>query len=261
MSEARPYGTLLVAGATAIRWGLRKYASTSELAIGSDWTPASGDLQVSKDGGTLTNATNLPVYNGGAWDLIFTAAELTCKQLNFVIKDVAGGPVIATDWGVVETTGNAASMLPDPSDSTPLIATLSTAGITAAQAGLATQALLTTVASYVDTEVAAIKAKTDNLPALPSAVSDIPTTTQILAALASTFGVAQAGGLFTITLAAGASSANGAYANRVIVLIDGTGSVTSRVISSYVGSTKVATVSTQWDVQPDNTSVYVILTN
>jgi hypothetical protein len=36
-------------------------------------------------------------------------------------------------------------------------------------------ASLNTIAGYVDTEVAAIKAKTDNLPASPAAVGDIPT--------------------------------------------------------------------------------------
>ena len=45
-------------------------------------------------------------------------------------------------------------------------------------AGASVSADIATVASYVDTEVAAIKAKTDNLPANPAAVSDIPTATQ-----------------------------------------------------------------------------------
>ena len=46
------------------------------------------------------------------------------------------------------------------------------------QTGLATAASITTLTGYVDTEVAAIKAKTDNLPASPAAVSDIPTAAQ-----------------------------------------------------------------------------------
>jgi hypothetical protein len=57
------------------------------------------------------------------------------------------------------------------------------------QSGLATASALSTVAGYldtevaailaaVDTEVAAIKAKTDNLPAAPAATGDIPTATQ-----------------------------------------------------------------------------------
>lgn len=39
---------------------------------------------------------------------------------------------------------------------------------------LATASALAVVAAYVDTEIAAIKAKTDNLPASPAATSDIP---------------------------------------------------------------------------------------
>lgn len=43
---------------------------------------------------------------------------------------------------------------------------------------LATAANLATLSGYVDTEVAAIKAKTDNLPASPAATGDIPTANQ-----------------------------------------------------------------------------------
>ncbi len=44
---------------------------------------------------------------------------------------------------------------------------------------VATAAALATVAGYVDTEVAAIKAKTDNLPASPAATGDIPSAATI----------------------------------------------------------------------------------
>lgn len=42
-----------------------------------------------------------------------------------------------------------------------------------------TSKLMIDIASYIDTEVAAIKAKTDNLPAAPAAVGDIPTVAAI----------------------------------------------------------------------------------
>jgi len=42
----------------------------------------------------------------------------------------------------------------------------------------ATQTSVDTIDDFLDTEVAAIKAKTDNLPAAPAAVGDIPTATQ-----------------------------------------------------------------------------------
>jgi len=56
-----------------------------------------------------------------------------------------------------------------------------TAEIGVAGAGLtavASAANLAVVAGYLDTEIAAIKAKTDNLPASPAATGDIPTATQ-----------------------------------------------------------------------------------
>lgn len=50
--------------------------------------------------------------------------------------------------------------------------------------GTTLPATLSTIAGYVDTEVAAIKAKTDNLPAQPAAKGDIPSASDIAAAVA-----------------------------------------------------------------------------
>lgn len=55
--------------------------------------------------------------------------------------------------------------------------------VTEIQTGLATASDLATVASYIDTEVAAIKAKTDNLPASPAATGDIPSAATIAGAV------------------------------------------------------------------------------
>jgi hypothetical protein len=53
---------------------------------------------------------------------------------------------------------------------------------------------LSTLAGYVDTEVAAIKAKTDNLPAAPAAVGDIPTAGAIATQVNSTLTAAHGSG-------------------------------------------------------------------
>lgn len=52
------------------------------------------------------------------------------------------------------------------------------ANLDVASSTLATAAALTTVDDFLDTEIAAIKAKTDNLPAAPAAVGDIPTANE-----------------------------------------------------------------------------------
>ena len=56
---------------------------------------------------------------------------------------------------------------------------LASANLDTQLGSLATASNLATVAGYIDTEVAAIKAKTDNLPASPAATGDIPSVAAI----------------------------------------------------------------------------------
>lgn len=71
-------------------------------------------------------------------------------------------------------------------------------------------------------------------------------------------GTAQAGASTTITLDASASATNDFYANARIDLIGGTGAGQTRLISSYVGSSKVATVNSAWATNPASDTVFVI---
>ncbi len=71
-------------------------------------------------------------------------------------------------------------------------------------------------------------------------------------------GTAQAGGSSTITLDSGASATDDIYNGATVTITGGTGSGQIRVISDYVGSTKVSTVSTAWTTQPDNTSTFSV---
>jgi len=74
-------------------------------------------------------------------------------------------------------------------------------------------------------------------------------------------GTAQAGAASTITLDSGASSVNAFYsrAGTLVVILSGTGAGQVRLITGYVGSTRVATVNVTWVTNPDNTSVFLIL--
>lgn len=119
-------------------------------------TIASGDFQISKDGGAFTNLTTLPSANpasGRAVMIDLSASEMAAD--NIVIQCVdASGAEWCDQLINLQTT---ASQLDD----------------------LATAADLATVAGYIDTEVAAIKAKTDLIPASPAAVGDIPTAAAV----------------------------------------------------------------------------------
>ena len=71
-------------------------------------------------------------------------------------------------------------------------------------------------------------------------------------------GTAQAGAATTITLAATASATNDIYNGMTVYISSGTGSGQIKVITDYVGATKVATVST-WTTNPANDSVYEVM--
>lgn len=74
-------------------------------------------------------------------------------------------------------------------------------------------------------------------------------------------GTAQTGSTSTtIKLAAGAEATNdNLYRGCVVKIYSGTGASQARVITTYVASTRVATVDRAWIVTPDNTSNYAVL--
>ena len=156
-----------------------------------------------------------------------------------------------------------------------------------ASANLDTQ--LSAIAGYIDTEVAAIKAKTDSLtftvagtlderdqlegldrPAMtgdayarlgaPSGASVSADILSLLQATLNRTGTAQAGSASSITLDAGASATDLLYKDQTVIITSGTGAGQSRIISSYVGATKVASVTPNWITAPDATSVFMVLT-
>ena len=71
-------------------------------------------------------------------------------------------------------------------------------------------------------------------------------------------GTAQAGGSSTITLKSGALATDDIYNGATVRITGGTGNGQTRIISDYVGSSKVATVSSAWTTQPDATSTYTV---
>lgn len=69
---------------------------------------------------------------------------------------------------------------------------------------------------------------------------------------------ATAGSSSTITLPASASLTNGRYVDFGIYISSGTGAGQVRKVTSYTGSTRVATVSPNWSTAPDSTSQFVL---
>jgi hypothetical protein len=80
--------------------------------------------------------------------------------------------------------------------------------------------------------------------------SDVITDTPKLA------GLAQGGSASSITLDAGSSLANDFYSGWTVHITAGTGNGQTRIISTYVGASKIANVSVDWVTAPDATSTY-----
>ena len=68
-------------------------AGSTDLAVTGDWTPATGDTKVSKDGGTVANTTNNPAVVAGTgsvlWKLQLTATEMQAVDVAVQIVDSA----------------------------------------------------------------------------------------------------------------------------------------------------------------------------
>lgn len=69
---------------------------------------------------------------------------------------------------------------------------------------------------------------------------------------------ATAGAASTITLDASASATDNTYRGQLIYLYSGTGAPQSRLITGYVGATKVATVFPAWTTQPINGTTFIV---
>lgn len=81
-------------------------------AVGADWTPAGGDVKISKDGGTAANVTNLPAAiamgNSTIWDFSLTATEMQAAQILVTIADSAT-KAVEDSFFAIETYANAAA--------------------------------------------------------------------------------------------------------------------------------------------------------
>src|SRR5512138_705645 len=87
----RKYNTATGSG-THIRIPIIKRAVV-DFAVSADWTPAAGDVKISKDGGAAANVTNLPAAitmgNTAMWDFSITATEMQAAQINVTVADSA----------------------------------------------------------------------------------------------------------------------------------------------------------------------------
>lgn len=239
---------------------------------------AAGDVKVSIDGGAEANITTLPVQIAatGVWVWTLSAVELTGATLTIHLKKagVTAEMVITVEMrlaiGPVSFGGAAA-----PAAANGLLITAgagasgirsigATTGHGIQAAGGATGDGLNLAGGITSgsgiNSAAQLQGHGMILTAIGTgsrALELVPVTgaPEILFIRKST---ATAGAASTITLDAGASAIDNFYSESKITILSGLGLGQSRTIVSYVGATKVATVSRPWNTNPDATSVFQI---
>lgn len=90
---------------TTLRFVVLK-AGSRDFAASGDWTPATGDTKISKDGGNVANTTNNPSAVGGTgsilWELTLTATEMQATEVDVQIVDSA--PKAIEDQALIVST-------------------------------------------------------------------------------------------------------------------------------------------------------------
>lgn len=195
-----------------------------DFAVSADWTPAAGDVKISKDGGAAANVTNLPVAivmgNTAMWDYSITATEMQAAKVRITVADSAT-KAVEDQFFEVDTYGNASAQHAVDLTNANLAANVTQ------WLGSAPPAPNTAGVPTVDTREVARQ------------------------------GTAQAGASGSITLDAGASATDNFYVPCRVRIVAGTGAGQGpRVGTGYVGSTKVLTVLPAWTTNPSTDSIF-----
>lgn len=81
----------------------------TDFAASGDWTPATGDVKVSKDGGNVANIGTLPSAVGGTgsvlWTWTLSATEMQAARITIQVVDAA----VENQSFIVQTYGNASA--------------------------------------------------------------------------------------------------------------------------------------------------------
>jgi hypothetical protein len=207
-----------------------------DLAVSADWTPATGDTKVSKDGGNVANTTNNPAAVGGTgsalWSITLTATELSAAEVVVQIVDSAT-KAIEDQVIRIYTYGNASAKF---------VSDYSVAAMGAVMPTTAGRTL-----DIASTGEAGLDFANVNFPA--GAIPSLGIVDN---------GTAQSATGTTLVLRSAAAFADSELIGATVIITGGTTGVgQSRVITANVGSTDTVTVDT-WTTTPTGTITYVV---
>lgn len=213
--------------------------------------------------GTITTTTNLTTNNDktgyglsaaavqAVWDAL-TSALTTVGSIGKLLVDNLNATISSRMATYTQPTGFLAATFP-----TGTVA--NTTNITAGTITTATN--VTTVNGLAAGVISATSIAADAITAAKIADGAIDRAT-----FAADTGIqsirsntAQAGAAGTITFDAGASATDNFYNGLIVYLTGATGAGQARVITAYVGATKIATIAPNWTTNPDVTSTFALL--
>lgn len=192
---------------------------------------ASGDIKVSKDGGSFANAANSVsqiAASNPLYKLTLSTSEMSAEDVVVQIVD-QDGPAFRDALIHVRSSIRTGHFEVNASNRT----NTSGAVFTGSGSGHGISAVKGTTGRDID---------------------------GVLGNHVQRHNTAQAGGSTSIQLDTSASAANDFYNGAVVLIASGTGAGQARVITDYVGSTTTATVNKAWSTNPASGSEFVILT-
>lgn len=249
--------------------------STDAVTLESGLTIANTDIRLSKNGGNIAakNSGGGTYDEAGYYTVTLDATDTNTVGTLQLACNMSGALPVYHEFQVVEEAvyddlfgasaagyaGVSELATVDSNVDAILVDTGTTIPGTISTIDTNVDAILVDTGTTLDTKLddiqgATFNSSTDSL----EAIRDRGDSAWTGSATTSDAGTAQAGSTSSITLRSGASSTNDLYNGQVVYLSSGTGAGQSRAIGDYVGSTKVATVVTNWAVSPDATSVYEI---
>lgn len=252
-----------------IRIPLQAYLTSDHVSPATGKTIA---ITISKNGAAYGNpsagATNATAIGNGSYYVDLSTSDTDTQGPLFILGTSSGVDAIVAIYNVVSSvtggfSGNVVQSGTAQAGSTNTI-TLSSAA--SATNGLYDPAIVRVtggtgagqsrlIIDYNGTSKIAVVDRDWRTAPDNTSVYDIMASTNLFS---TNEGLAQAGAAGTITLNASASSVNDTYVGQTLVLRTGTGQDQSRIITAYNGTTKIATVDTNWVTNPTSSSGYMI---
>ena len=210
-------------------------------------TLAAGDFKISIDGGAFANLTNLPTVTpaaGRSVKFVLTQAEVNGDNLVIACVDAAGAEWCDLFINIQTSARHIDDLaFPTVSGRSLDVSTTGEAGLDWANIGSPT-----TTVNFSSTTVGTVTTITAG--GLDAADRQLLRKQTATASSAS-----------TLTLDSGASATDSYYNDAILIILSGTGIAQSRLITGYVGSTKVATVSPNWTTTPGATVDFAVVAN